>query len=201
MLEERKIRRVGGQKELDIDVRIIAATNKEILKSIEENSFREDLYYRINTITIEIPPLRERTDDIPVLAKYYLDDLSSKNDKKVKDISGEAMESLKSYPWPGNVRELQNVLGRAFFLSNSEMILKEDLPLTIVNDRLTDSSGMLSLSYKVAKDKMIEKFELEYLSHHLKKNEGNISKTAEECGLDRRSIHRLIKKYNIIYQE
>ena len=111
------------------------------------------------------------------------------------------MESLKNYPWPGNVRELQNVLGRAFFLSNSEIILKEDLPLTIVNDRLTDSSGMLSLSYKIAKDKMIEKFELEYLSHHLRKNEGNISKTAEECGLDRRSIHRLIKKYNIIYQE
>jgi len=201
MLEERKIRRVGGQEEIEIDLRIIAATNKDILKSVEENNFREDLYYRINTIIVEIPPLRERQNDIPVLAKHLLNDLNSKNDKEVNNISNEAVESLQKYLWPGNVRELQNIISRAFYLCNSELIQKQDLPLPITNSQFSANSDMLSLSYKNAKEQIFENFELEYLSHHLKKNKGNISKTAEECGLDRRSIHRLIKKYNIIFME
>ena len=201
MLEERKVRRVGGQKEIDIDVRIIAATNKDIVKSVEENKFREDLFYRINTINIEIPPLREREKDIPVLIRHFLNELNSKNEKPINSISNEAMETLQAYPWPGNVREVQNIISRAFYMCNSEIIQMQDLPLPITNNQFSVNSDMLSLSYKNAKEQIFEKFELEYLSHHLKKNEGNISKTAEECGLDRRSIHRLIKKYNIIYLE
>jgi transcriptional regulator with PAS, ATPase and Fis domain len=201
MLEDRKIRRVGGQKEINIDLRTITATNKDIKKSVDENNFREDLFYRINTITIEIPPLRERPEDIPILSNHFLNDLNSKNEKKVNKIANDAIESMQTYPWPGNVRELQNILGRSYFMCNSEIITKQDLPPTIVNDQFIEGNAMLELSYKNAKDAIIEKFELEYLSHHLRKNEGNISKTADECGLDRRSIHRLIKKYNIIYQE
>lgn len=201
MLEDRKIRRVGGQKEINIDLRTITATNKDIKKSVEEKKFREDLFYRINTITIEVPPLRERPEDIPILSNHFLNDLNSKNEKKVNNIASNAIESLQTYPWPGNVRELQNILGRAYYMCNSEIITKQDLPVTIVNDQFIEGNAMLDLSYKNAKDAIIEKFELEYLSHHLRKNKGNISKTADECGIDRRSIHRLIKKYNIIYQE
>jgi len=200
MLEERKIRRVGGQKEIQIDLRVIAATNKNLAQQVVENKFREDLYYRINTIIIELPPLRERPEDISALSNHFLRDLNSKNEKTVNAISKDAIECLQKYSWPGNVRELQNVLGRSYYLCESDIITKNDLPISLDSNRSIPGIGMLSLTYKDAKETIIEQFELEYLTYHLKKNEGNISKTAEECGLDRRSIHRLINKYNIIYQ-
>jgi len=201
MLEEKQIRRVGGQKELNIDIRIIAATNKNIEKAVSEEKFREDLYYRLNTIQIEIPPLRERIDDILPLAYYFLNELSDKNDKEIKKFTGEAEDSLTSYAWPGNVRELQNLISRAYFLCSSNVIQKSDIPLTAASQSITLDHTMLNLSYKEAKDYVLEKFETEYLSHQLKKFEGNISKNATSCGIDTRSIHRLIKKYNIFYQD
>lgn len=201
MLEERKIRRVGGQMEIDIDVRIIAASNKDLARAVEEKKFREDLFYRLNTIMINIPPLRERTNDIVLLASHFMRELCFQNDKPEIKFSSEAIAALKSHPWPGNVRELQNMIGRAYYLCTSEIVQKSDLPLPISGDKLPMNNELLSLSYKNAKETMIEKFEIEYLSHHLKENKGNISKTAEVCGLDRRSIHRLIKKYDIIYRE
>ena len=201
MLEERKIRRVGGEKEIDIDVRIIAATNKNLDKAVQDKTFREDLYYRLNTIRIEIPPLRERTDDILPLANHFLAELCAKNDKKVCRFSPESVSALIEYPWSGNVREMQNMIGRAYFLSNDQVIHRADLPIAQLAKSIAIDKEMLSLPYKDAKEMIIEKFELEYLSYYLKKNEGNISRTAEECGLDRRSIHRLINKYNIIYHQ
>ncbi len=201
MLEERKIRRVGGQNEIDIDVRIIAATNKNLERDVAERKFREDLYYRLNTIQIEVPPLRERTDDIIPLANHFMSNLCSNDDSLMRRFSTEAEEVLRSYSWPGNVRELQNIIGRTYFMSSSQIIKKDDLPLNFKSNDKRMPDEFISLEYKDAKDKVIEKFELEYLTHHLKINEGNITKTAEMCGLDRRSIHRLINKYNIIYQE
>jgi DNA-binding NtrC family response regulator len=201
MLEEKQIRRVGGQKEIDIDIRIIAATNKNIEKAVSDEKFRDDLYYRLNTIQIEIPPLRERVDDILPLAYYFLNELAEKNDKEIKQFTGEAEESLTSYAWPGNVRELQNIISRAYFLCSSNVIQKSDIPLSVSSKLITLDHKMLNFSYKDAKDYVLEKFEIEYLSHQLKKFEGNISKTAASCGIDRRSIHRLIKKYNIFYQD
>lgn len=201
MLEDRKIRRVGGQKEISIDVRIICATNKDLEKEVANGNFREDLYYRLNTMQILIPPLRERSDDIIPLLEHYLRGLCERENKPLKSFSPEAKELLKAYPWPGNVRELQNMIGRAYYLCSSRVIQKEDLPKYISNELTQVSSNILSLQYKEAKEQTISEFESEYLSHHLKKNEGNISKTALECGLDRRSLHRLIAKYNIIYKE
>lgn len=201
MLEDRKIRRVGGQKEISIDVRIICATNKDLEKEVSIGSFREDLYYRLNTMQILIPPLRERRDDIIPLLEHYLRGLCDRENKPLKSFSPEAKELLKAYPWPGNVRELQNMIGRAYYLCSSKIIQKDDLPKYISNELTTVSSNILNLQYKEAKEQTISEFESEYLSHHLKKNEGNISKTALECGLDRRSLHRLIAKYNIIYKE
>ena len=201
MLEDRKIRRVGGQKEIDIDVRIIAATNKDLEKEVVNGSFREDLFYRLNTIQVLIPPLRERIDDIMPLLEHYIKGLCDRENKPLKSFSPEAKELLKSYPWPGNVRELQNLIGRAYYLSSANLIQKEDLPKYIVKDSSPFSNNILKLQYKEAKEQTLNEFETEYLSYHLKTNKGNITKTAQECGLDRRSLHRLISKYNIIYKE
>jgi two-component system response regulator HydG len=201
MLEDRKIRRVGGQREIDIDVRIIAATNKDLTCEVREKKFREDLYYRLNTIQIEIPPLRERREDIIPLAHHYLDQLCVKNDKDVKFFSPETEDAMRLYDWPGNVRELQNLISRAFYLCSSDMVQKSDFPLPVSEKSINIDYKSLDQSYKDAKEYVLENFEVEYLTHHLKKNKGNISKTAIECGLDRRSIHRIINKYNIVYQE
>lgn len=201
MLEERKIRRVGGQKEIDIDVRIIAASNKDLVNAVKEEKFREDLFYRLNTIMINIPPLRERINDILILASHFMRELCLQNDEHEKQFSSATIEALKSHPWPGNVRELQNMISRAFYLCNTQVVQKNDLPLPKLGDRYPMNGEFLSSPYKKAKEMMTEKFEIDYLTHHLKDKNGNISKTAEECGLDRRSIHRLIKKYNIIYKE
>ncbi len=201
MLEERKIRRVGAQSEIGIDVRIIAATNKNLEKEVAEKRFREDLYYRLNTIRIDVPPLRERKDDIMLLAKYFINDLCSRDDKPVPVFSREAETALKNYFWPGNVREVQNMIGRAYFLSTNGIVDRSDLPIPSTEEENNTDRSYLNPPYKEAKEMTIEKFEVEYLTHHLKINKGNITKTAEVCGLDRRSIHRLINKYNIIYQD
>ena len=201
MLEDKRIRRVGGEEEIEINVRIIAATNKNLANAVADKKFREDLYYRLNTIQIEIPPLRDRPDDIMPLANYFISNLCSMEDSEQKRFSRESEEILKKYSWPGNVRELQNIINRAFFLSSSSIIQSENLPLKLDTQDKRLNEEFLLPGYKKAKDKIIEKFELEYLTHHLKLNKGNITKTAENCGLDRRSIHRLINKYNIIYKD
>lgn len=200
MLEEKKIRRVGGQNEIDIDVRIIAATNKNLEKEVAAKRFREDLFYRFDTIRINIPPLRERPEDIMPLVNYFIEKSCKRDDSTVKRFSKDAEDALEKYPWPGNVRELQNIISRIYYLCTSEIIRIEDLPFPIANIKSVASNEYLSLPYKSAKDYIIEKFEMDFLTYHLKKNNGNISKTADSCGLDRRSIHRLINKYNIIYK-
>jgi DNA-binding NtrC family response regulator len=200
MLEERKIRRVGGQKEIEINVRIIAATNKDLLQAVNENKFREDLYYRLNTLHVHIPPLRERKADIITLTKFYLSQLCENSEGTKKVLSQEAVEAIENYAWPGNVRELQNLISRAYFLCGSEIITVDDLPLPHGDKIGKINEKILQMNYKEARNAVLEKFEIEYLSYHLRKNSGNISKTASECGIDRRSIHRLLNKYNIIYK-
>jgi len=201
MLEERKIRRVGGQKEFEIDVRIIAATNKKLEELIEEKQFRNDLYYRLNTINIEIPPLRDRREDILPLAEHFLRVLTKESGEELKEYSAETKDILEEYDWPGNVRELQNIVDRAFYLSNSRVIQPDDIPVSKSKESFYFDDNMFSLSFKDAKKAILEKFEVSYLTYHLKRNEGNISRTANECGIDRRTIHRLIQEYNIIYKD
>ncbi|MCF6268929.1 MAG: sigma-54 dependent transcriptional regulator [Melioribacteraceae bacterium] len=201
MLEEKKIRRVGGQNEFSVDVRIIAATNQNLENLIVEKKFRQDLFYRLNTIHIEIPPLRERKEDILLLARHFLKLLCKNSESVLRQFSLKVEELLVTHDWPGNARELQNIISRAFYLSNSKIIELEDVPLSKnkLNNYLHNS--IVNLSYKEAKHKILEKFEVEYLTHHLRLNKGNISKTAEACGIDRRTIHRLINESNIIYED
>jgi len=203
LLEDKKIRRVGGNKEIDIDVRIIAATNKNLEEAISEGKFREDLYYRLNTFQIVVPPLRERKEDIILLANHLLSDLCIKSSSMMKTFSQDAEKALTEYSWPGNVRELFNIVSRALYSSAAEkrVIEKDDLMIFLCSEKDRLNQHILSLSYMEAKESVIDKFEIEYLTYHLKENSGNISLTAQKCGIDRRTIHRLISKYKIIYKD
>ena len=200
MLEEKKIRHVGGNEEIELDVRIIAATNKSLENLVEKNLFRNDLYYRLTTMKIEVPPLRERPKDILPLAEHFLKALCLDNSVDYCRFSAAAEAQLNRYTWPGNVRELQNAVNRAYFLRTSSKIEESDLPLPIKKQKCIITDQILNLSYKKAREIILTNFEDAYLTHHLKINQGNISKTAQSCGLDRRSVHRLIKKHHIIFK-
>ena len=198
MLEERKIRRIGGQKENSVNIRIVSATNRNPETALNQGWLREDFFYRINTIQIHIPPLRERVEDIPLLVQHFLSDFERKYDRKIKGIQDKASEIIRNYQWPGNVRELQNVIERTYYLATPPDIKASDLPSYLNSDRQNgDSVNWMDLSYKDAKEKTLENFEKNYLLVQLKKNDWNISRTADSCGIDRRTIHRLINKYDL----
>jgi DNA-binding NtrC family response regulator len=195
VLQERLFRRVGGHREIAIDVRFISATNEELEDLIAKGTFRSDLYYRLNVISIPVPPLRDRLEDIPLLARYFLDQLNAKGDKRVASVSREAIDIMQGFGWPGNVRELQNVVERAFWLTDSDSIVPQDLPVRI-------SEGVqpaidASLPYGEAKKIYLEPFERGYLSRLLEENGGNVSRAAEQAGLHRSSFQRLLKQHSI----
>jgi len=199
VLQERQVRRVGGRRLLDVDVRIISATNRDLKNAIGEGGFREDLFYRLDVISIPLPPLRERKEDIPLLANYYLKHFSKSSKNEVKGISKEAMQLMERYLWPGNVRELQNVIERAVSLMDSEIIVPGDLPEKI---RLAENPDAFifpdGLNFKKAKKDWMDLFEKRYLSDLLKRHNGNISKAAIEARVNRKTIHRLLKRHRLM---
>ncbi len=202
VLEEHRIRRVGSNKEIDIDIRLISATNRDIEKMANEGNFREDLFYRVNTFVIHIPPLRDRIDDIPLLATHFLTHYAKSTSKVLEGIAPEAMSILKSYTWSGNVRELQHVIERGVALTPEGSIRIQDLP-----DHLWKGSGVVDggspnkthfeLPFKDAKEATIESFEKKYILNLLSRFKGNISRAAEGSDIDRRSLHRLLAKHHI----
>ncbi len=198
VLQERQVRRVGGRKLLNVNVRIITATNQNLENAIEKGRFREDLFYRINVITIPVPPLRERKEDIPLLANHYLRHFSKGSKNEVKEISKKAMELLEKHHWPGNVRELQNIMERAVSLADSEIIAPEDLPEQI---QLVREPGTFLASdgsnFKKAKKDWMDLFEKRYLSALLNRHNGNISKAAIEAQVNRKTIHRMLKRHRL----
>ncbi len=197
-LEERKIRRIGGQMERLVNIRVVSATNRNLDSAIEKGLLREDFFYRINTIQIQIPPLRERKEDIPSLIKYFLDGLERKYNRGIKNINNNAFGLLRNHQWPGNVRELQNVIERTYYLASPPEILSRDLPSYLAKSTFEDSNMEIeNLPYRVAKEKVLQRFEKDYLKTQLSKNEWNITQTADACGIDRRTIHRLLKKYKL----
>jgi DNA-binding NtrC family response regulator len=195
-LQERQVRRVGGRRLLNVDVRIITATNQNLEKAVAEGRFREDLYYRLNVIVIHLPSLKERMDDVPLLANHFLRHFSKGSKNEVEGISREAMELMGGYHWPGNVRELKNVMERAVSLTDSKIVVPEDLPEQI---RLVkDSDAFISpagSNYKKAKKDWMDFFEKRYLSDLLKRHNGNITKAALEAQINRKTIHRLLKRH------
>lgn len=194
-IQERQVRRLGSNKFISIDVRIISATNRDIKKGILGETFREDLYYRLNVIQINVPPLRERRGDIPVLTSHFAGKFAALNKKNITGISPDAMEVLESYLWPGNVRELQNIMERAVVLCDADKITMGDLPKEICT--APPLPPVENLQYKDAKEAWLAAFERNYLTSLLNGTSGNISRAAQKAGIDRKTIHRLIKRYNL----
>ena len=198
ILQEHKFERVGGNRTIEVDVRVIAATNKDLEEEIKEGNFREDLYFRLNVLPFVVPPLRDRKDDIQRLTKHFLQYFCSKESREIKSISSEALEALIQYDWPGNVRELKNLIERLVIMTPSQVIRVADLPQAInpSQKRPVPSAPLvadLPDSYREAK----ELFEKQFLLKKLQKHKWNISRTAEEIGLERSNLHRKIKAYGI----
>ena len=199
VLQENEIRRVGGQKWIKVDVRILAATNRDLVESVKQGTFRQDLFYRINVVTIHLPALRQRTEDIPALAYHFLRRYSQENGKPVVGISEDAMTLLRTYTWPGNIRELENTIERAVALSNQAMLTPEDLPVE-VRDRSTPGahSDRPSDAWKGFDDlPTLEEVKKRYILHVLDSTQGNISRAAEILDIDRRSLYRMLERYQV----
>jgi DNA-binding NtrC family response regulator len=193
-LEERSVRPIGGTSEVAFDVRIIAATNRDIETAIEEGRFREDLYYRINVIQIDLPPLRERGTDILLLAQHFVEQFAVRSNKHIAGISNSASEKLLNYTWPGNVRELRNTIERAVVLTGYEKISVDDLPEKI---RDYKTSRFLVESDNPSELVPIQEVERRYILHVLKTVGGNKTLAARVLGLDRKTLYRKLQHYKI----
>ena len=183
-LEEKKITRVGGNEEINVDVRVIAATNRNLKALVKEEIFREDLYYRLNVVTIDLPPLKERTEDILPLAEHFLKKYAEDNNKTIKKFSPEVVEFMLNYSWPGNVRELENMIERGVILSEKNAITLSELPQDIIHPT-------------PAKGKTIEAVTKNHILNVLEETKGNISKAAKILGVRRMTLYNKLKKYNI----
>lgn len=194
VLQEREITRVGGEKVIPVDVRVITATNKDLLQLVKEGSFREDLYYRLNVVGLEIPPLRTREDDIPLLAQHFIEMFASKNKKEIKAFTPKAMDSLLRYDWPGNVRELMNAVERGVVLAQSEYL--DDTDLRIFHEGSHENSGPVMLSHETPRP--LEEVEKETVLRTLESTGGNKSETARRLGITRKTLHKKLKKYGVM---
>jgi transcriptional regulator with GAF, ATPase, and Fis domain len=220
-LEQREVRRVGSSKAIKVDVRIIAATNRKLDEEVRERRFRQDLYYRLSVVKLRLPPLRERDDDVPLLAQHFLDtgpyNRGPDGTRRVRGISRAALDCLRAYSWPGNVRELVNVLERAVSFCDGELIDTGDLPEHVreveasASPRRSRVSTEVALpttgtpsdlldngvNFKEAKEQWVSSFERDYIESLLKRHGGNISHAAREADIDRKYLRRLMKKYDI----
>lgn len=193
ILQEKEFERLGGTKTIKVDVRIIAATNKNLEELVKEGSFREDLYYRLNVVPINMPPLRERKEDIAMLTLSFLNKSSDISGRAPKKISEEALAKLVAYNWPGNIRELQNIIERCVVITQRDTIDVEDLPLNISRfEELRETDEEISIL-----EEALDGTEKEVILKALKESNGNRTKASEVLGISRRSLHRKILKYNI----
>lgn len=197
VLQERQFRRVGGRRLIDVDIRVIAATNRDLDQAVAGNGFREDLFYRLNTITVRIPPLRERAEDIPLLVNHFIRKFEQPCRKEIRGISQTALELLCRYAWPGNVRELSNVVERALTLTQGPYLDVPDLPneLTLKSGNSWDLHN--HSSFAAAKREAIHAFETEFLRKVLSENSGNVSRAAREASLTRSSLQRLLRHHRL----
>jgi transcriptional regulator with PAS, ATPase and Fis domain len=196
-LQERAFRRVGGKEEIRVDVRVLAATNKDIETEVNEKRFREDLYYRINVIKIHVPPLRERAEDIPLLASHFLNQFSREMSREIKGLDPEVMDFLSCYPWPGNVRELQNIIKRAIALTKHEILTIDDLPEEVVTRGLEHQNHSTAQGFFKLRAQRLASFEYEYLRELLTRSKGDVTKAATEAMIPRGTFYRLMNKYHL----
>ncbi|TKJ41855.1 hypothetical protein CEE37_04615 [candidate division LCP-89 bacterium B3_LCP] len=197
VLQDKTIRRIGGEKDLEVKCRVMAATHQDLKAMVDSGSFREDLYYRLNVIRIHIPPLRERGDDVETLAKYFNRISSARMNIPVKELSSSSMELLNSHDWPGNIRELQNVIERTVALCSGDSIMPDDLPAIIREGKHRRKSDIRIQEYNQAK---IE-FERDFIESALKMNDYNVSAAAKAVGIPRQNFYLKMNKLGIKPQE
>ncbi len=190
VIQTRELTPVGDTRVITVDVRIIAATNADLMQRVKEGRFREDLFYRLNVIEIKMPPLRERKDDMPLLIKHYIDVFAKETGKNIKDIDYEAMQAMLAYDWPGNIRELRNTIERAVVLADGEVITIHDLTDKF---RTLDIEGVSTSSLRQA----LDHFEMEYVRRSLAESKGNKEATAVKLGIDLATLYRKLKKLKI----
>ncbi|MBI5789788.1 MAG: sigma-54-dependent Fis family transcriptional regulator [Candidatus Schekmanbacteria bacterium] len=202
VLQERKIERIGGNQTLDIDVRVIAATNKDVRKMIDEGTFREDLYYRLNIIPIHLPPLRERMDDLLLLVTHFLEKYREKLKKDVRTISQDAVNAMLRYHWPGNIRELENLMERAVIMAAGKDIVKIDIPGERRNKDIY-SFGKIDINspLKDVKREIVAQVEKKYLRELLKSCHGSINLVATRAEIDNKTLYEKMKEYDIKKEE
>jgi DNA-binding NtrC family response regulator len=202
VIQEREFRAVGDTRTQEADIRMIAATNKDLKAMVADGSFREDLYYRIDIFPVRVPPLRERQDDIPGLAYHFLKVFSKELDKKITGFSEGAMQALVNYHWPGNVRELENAVHRAVILANEDVIRQAHLGNIIgevptLDIEVPRTGDELKRIKKAAREKSVEDIERNFVLEALKRNDWNVTRSAEETGMQRTNFQALMKKHNI----
>jgi DNA-binding NtrC family response regulator len=218
VLETRELKRVGGDRTLRADVRVVAATNRDLRQMVAEGLFREDLYFRLSVIQLNLPPLNQRRDDIPLLVQHFLEEFASRRpDNKVLRLAEDAARMLEAHPWPGNVRELKNVMERAVSLCDGDTIHRPDLHLTGGALRSLSHSApapaadpgpqdpsraklsfSLTANYKDAKQEVLDQFEREYMARLIAEHNGNISQAARDAGLTRYHLRELLKKHALV---
>jgi two-component system, NtrC family, nitrogen regulation response regulator NtrX len=196
IIQEQSFERVGGSRTVKVDVRIIAATNKDLQKNIETGHFRQDLYYRLNVIPLHVPPLRDRIEDIPVLVSDFLNDFASESALGRKELTAQAMECLQLYHWPGNVRELKNFIERLVIMTPRQTITDRDLPKDFLDQLAITPATADPYSRPTLKDAR-HYFEREYLQRKLEEYDWNVSLTAAKIGVERTHLHRKLKLLEI----
>ena len=196
VLQEREITRVGGDSTVRVDVRVIGATNRNLMNLIDKGSFREDLFYRLNVISLDIPPLRERRDDIALLAQHFLEVFVKKNRKKIKGFTPEAIDTMIRYDWPGNVRELMNAIERGVVLARSEYLDGNDL--SIIQKPKGEDAEALPAPGDIDRDMSLEDVEKDVVLRTLEATNGNKSEAARRLGITRKTLHKKLKKYGIM---
>jgi len=197
MLQDKKIRRVGGADLIDVDVRIISASNRNLEEALTTGKIREDLYYRLNVISIKLPSLRERKEDIPLLSQHFIEKYSKLTPKNIVGISSRALACLEEYHWPGNVRELENTIERAVTLAKGEAIEVEDLAEHLIRKADNGFGGHYEMPFEEAREKVLQRFERNYLVKLLERHRGNVTVAAAESGITRRTFHRLLHQHNL----
>ena len=198
VLQEQQFQRVGGSRTLSIDVRVIASSNKDLEKEIEKGTFREDIYYRLNVIPIEVPPLRNRVEDIPQLMEIFFDECAKQNRSKKKVVTQNVFDLLLNYSWPGNVRELKNLVERLTIMTDKDVIDEYDLPSPYrpkAKDDIASVEAQLFLSNSIKEAREI--FEKEFIKRKLIQHSNNLTKTAEAIGVQRSHLYKKLKKLNL----
>ena len=197
VLQEHEVRRVGGKDWVKVDVRVIAATNQNLDALVAKGTFRQDLYYRLNVVAIHLPPLRDRVEDIPLLAGYFLKCYSQENGKSVTAISDAAMKLLCDYSWPGNIRELENAIEQAVVLSNQPVLVPDDFPSAVRNKAASKLNQNLPTAgqFLFSDTPTLEEVKKRYVLYVLNRNQGNVSRTARALNIDRRSLYRMLARY------